>query len=238
MGGVAAIIVAGGKGVRMKTETPKQYLMILGVPLLIHTVKAFEKSSLVDSICLVVPEYDMRFCQNALLDGVTLKKLLTIAAGGTHRQESVYNGLKALNPLPEIVLIHDGVRPLVTAEQIDTCVRSAKKTGACILAIPAEDTLKKVSVSKAIFSTVDRDAIWLAQTPQAFRFDKILEAHEQSRHDGYFGTDDASLLERLGEPVSIVRGSRFNIKVTTPEDLLLAECIMKVQQKQADRSTL
>jgi 2-C-methyl-D-erythritol 4-phosphate cytidylyltransferase len=229
MGAVAAIIVAAGKGLRMKAETPKQYLMLQGRPIVGHTLLAFEKSSLVDIIYLVAPESDIALCRKTLLPPLEMKKRVIVIAGGPERQDSVYEGLKAAMPHPEIVLIHDGVRPLVSVEEIRGCIALAKRTGACILAVPVHDTLKNASTSGTILSTLDRRSIWIAQTPQAFRFTDILDAHERARQEGFVGTDDASLMERLGKPVGIVMGDRFNIKVTTPEDLLLAEAILQIR---------
>jgi len=224
---VAAIIVAAGKGTRMQDPVRKQYQPLAGLPILTHSISAFSKSDLVDSIYLVVPRDDFDFCRQNILDPIKLGPKTRLVAGGARRQESVYRGLQQLDPGCRLVVIHDGVRPFVQPDQITACIKGARQAGACILGIPAYDTLKRVDPSENIVDTVARDAIWLAQTPQAFRYDLIQKAHEQARLDGHQGTDDASLVERLGTPVKIIRGSRSNIKITTKEDLQIARAMLE-----------
>lgn len=221
---VSAIIVAGGKGLRMKETTRKQYLLLGDRPILTHTLAVFDTCDAVNEIFLVIPEPDFDFCRGHILS--FFKKEIRLVPGGKERQDSVYNGLSALDSDTDIVLIHDGVRPFVQQEQIRACIRCAELSGACILGIPAFDTLKQIADSGHIESTLSRDKIWLAQTPQAFRYDLILAAHESARAAGYAGTDEASLLERMGKKVKIISGSRYNIKITAPEDLKLAEAII------------
>jgi len=220
---ISAIIVAGGKGVRMGKKIRKQYLMLRNLPVLSHTLLPFDECSQVDKMFLVAPEGDIEFCQKTVLSPLSLGKEVTLVPGGAERQESVYNGLLAVSDSSGTVLIHDGVRPFVRPELISHCVRVAEEFGACIPAIPVSDTLKRADDSGNIERTLDRKGIWLAQTPQAFQYGLIMDAHEQARTDGYIGTDDASLVERLGKPVRIINGSSRNIKITTPEDLRLAE---------------
>ena len=223
---VSAIIVAGGKGLRMNEATRKQYLMLAGIPILSHTIAVFDACDSVGEIFLVIPEQDFDFCRRHILSLLSIRKNIRLVPGGDERQDSVYNGLIALDPKTEIALIHDGVRPFVRHEQIVACIRGAELSGACILGIPAFDTLKQVDNAGDIQNTIARDTVWLAQTPQTFRYDLILAAHESARIAGYSGTDDASLLERLGKKVKIIMGSRYNIKITTPEDLRLADAII------------
>ncbi len=224
---VPAIIVAGGKGVRMNMPMRKQYLALDGIPILAHTLRVFNACETVTHIFLVVPAKDFTFCQETILSTLTLKTPVALVPGGTTRQESVFNGLKAWGNKTGVVVIHDGVRPFVDPVLIKACVDGARKTGACILGIPVFETLKRVSGSGMILETLERKGAWLAQTPQAFASSLILSAHELALRDGFTGTDDASLLERMGEKVSVIPGSRKNIKITDPEDLALAGTMVR-----------
>lgn len=203
----------------------KQYLDLSGQPVLAHSIMVFDSCSLVEEIFLVIPEEDVEYCQNNILSLLELKKQLNLVQGGVRRQDSVYNGLKAIPQPTETVVIHDGARPFIKSEDIEECILSSKKFGACILGTRASDTLKRVYKSNFIETTIPRENIWLAQTPQAFQYDLILKAHETARSDGYVGTDDASLVERLGEDVKIIKGGKYNIKITKKEDLVVAKAI-------------
>ena len=222
---VSAIIVAAGKGIRMKSTMRKQYLDLSGRPVLAHSIMAFDSCSQVAEIYLVVPKEDIEYCQNKILSLLDLKNQINLVHGGAKRQDSVYNGLQSIDKDTETVVIHDGVRPLIHPEELKECILGSKKYGACILGTPASDTLKRVDKSGIIEATLPRENIWLAQTPQAFQYDLILKAHETARRDGYVGTDDASLVERLGADVKIINGSRFNIKITQKEDLAVAKAM-------------
>ena len=222
---VSAIIVAAGKGIRMKGTMRKQYLDLSGRPVLAHSIMAFDSCTLVAEIYLVVPKEDVEYCQNKILSLLDLKNQINLVHGGAKRQDSVYNGLQAIAKNTDTVVIHDGVRPFIQPEDLKECILGSKKYGACILGTPASDTLKSVDKSDIIETTLPRENIWLAQTPQAFQYDLILKAHETARRDGYVGTDDASLVERLGEDVKIINGGRFNIKITKKEDLAVAKAM-------------
>jgi 2-C-methyl-D-erythritol 4-phosphate cytidylyltransferase len=222
---VSAIIVAAGKGIRMKGTMRKQYLDLSGRPVLAHSIMAFDSCTLVAEIYLVVPKEDVEYCQNKILSLLDLKNQINLVHGGAKRQDSVYNGLQAIAKNTDTVVIHDGVRPLIHPEELKECILGSKKYGACILGTPASDTLKRVDKSGIIEATLPRENIWLAQTPQAFQYDLILKAHETARRDGYVGTDDASLVERLGANVKIINGGRFNIKITKKEDLAVAKAM-------------
>lgn len=224
-----ALIVAGGKGLRMNMDVRKQYLDLHGRPLLLHTLRVFDHCCDIDSIVLVVPPQDMDYCRKSLMESSGLSKAVVITGGGDERQQSVYNGLCAMNVSPEkIVVIHDGVRPFVGNDMISECINAARHSGASILAVPVSDTIKMDSGDGTIKKTVDRSLLWAAQTPQAFRYDWIRDAHEKALADGFCATDDASLVERLGYPVKLVMGSRKNIKITTPEDLAIALALMDI----------
>ena len=203
----------------------KQYLMLKDRPILGLTLTAVGACKKIDRIFLVVPKTDLDFCRRKVLAPLSSKEKIELVAGGGTRQESVYNGLAAANDPRGLVVIHDGVRPFVRPEQVEACIDQAAEHGACVLGIPVHDTLKKVSKAGMIEGTIARDAVWLSQTPQAFQYRLIKKAHDEARKDGYPGSDDAALVERLGRAVRIIAGSRCNIKITTKEDLFIAEAL-------------
>ncbi len=221
-----AIIVAAGKGLRMGSNTGKQFLPIGGRTILSRTLHVFDQSPSVDRIIVAVAGTEMSYVQDHILAPLNLSKKTELVAGGQHRQASVYHGLCRVSEKDGIVLIHDGVRPFIQPKQIADVILAARETGACILAVPVTDTLKETDQNNRIRSTLDRQTVWAAQTPQAFQFSVIWKAHQAANQSGYVGTDDAQLVERLGLPVMVVPGSRFNIKITTPEDLILAEALL------------
>lgn len=227
---VSAIIVAAGKGIRMNSGKKKQYLHLCGEPIVVRTLRLFSDCRFIDSIYLAVPSSDEALCRELIQDSPGIRSGCRVIAGGSSRQESVYKGLLAMEKETvgdDLVLIHDGVRPLVTREHIDACVASARKNGACILALPAQDTLKQVETSSGIISaTLTRRDVWFAQTPQVFTYALIRDAHERALKDGFEATDDAMLVERMHFPVRVVSGSKTNLKITTPEDLALAEAML------------
>ncbi len=223
------IIVAGGSGRRMKGGLRKQYRMLGGIPILGRTLAVFNACGDIDGIVLAVPFEDITYCQRSVIDPLSLEKSVRVVAGGAERQESVYKGLlAAAEEGAELTAIHDGVRPFVSEEAIAQSIQAAVKTGACILGIPAFDTVKEVDEDGRIKQTLCRNRMWLAQTPQSFRLELILAAHKAALREGFRGTDDASLVERLGKPVTVIPGSRRNIKITTPEDLLFAEALLEL----------
>ncbi|ADU28382.1 2-C-methyl-D-erythritol 4-phosphate cytidylyltransferase [Evansella cellulosilytica] len=222
------VIPAAGQGKRMNAGKNKQFLLINQIPLLIHTLRVFEEDLLCDKIILVVNKEEIEQMKR-LTSQYAIKKVEKIVVGGSERQESVYEGLKAVQGNP-IVLVHDGARPFIKQPIIDALVDSVMKRGASIVATPVKDTVKQVS-KEYIHHTVDRTSLWAAQTPQAFRHEQILRAHEHAVKVGYTGTDDASLLEHNGEKVYIVPGDYENIKITTPEDLIFGEAIIKSRKE-------
>lgn len=223
---VTAIIVAAGQGRRMEGDRRKQYLSLAGLPILTRTLMVFHRCDAVDEIILVVPEDDIDFCRETILKPEGLSRNIALSPGGERRQDSVFNGLKEVNPSCRIVVIHDGVRPFVQNDQITACIDGARQFGACILGVPAYETLKQVDPSDHIIRTLKRDDVWLAQTPQAFGHDLIRKAHDRARIENYTATDDASLVEKLGATVKIVQGSRGNIKITVKEDLEMARWVL------------
>jgi 2-C-methyl-D-erythritol 4-phosphate cytidylyltransferase/2-C-methyl-D-erythritol 2,4-cyclodiphosphate synthase len=220
------IVLAAGSGRRMGSEEPKQFMSLCGRPVVIYSLEAFEASEAVTQVVLVVPKGDEALCRKELLEPNDLKKVVTVVAGGDERQNSVRAGLEALTGDPDVVAIHDGARPLVLPEQIDLVVRRADQTGAAVLGTRITDTVKVVQ-DEVVKKTLDRSSLWSVQTPQAFRVPLILEGHRQADATGQLGTDDTSLVERLGASVSVVEGRSDNIKITAPEDLEHAERILE-----------
>lgn len=217
------IIPAAGQGKRMKAGKNKQFIELNEIPIIIHTLRVFEDHSQCSGIILVINEAEKADFQY-LIEKYQIKKVRQLVFGGKERQDSVYNGVKAVR-YDELVLVHDGARPFVTQESIELLVTKAVETGASVLAVPVKDTIKKAEEG-IVIETVERSTLWSVQTPQAFQLKLLLEAHDQARNEGYLGTDDASLLEKAGQPVSIVAGDYTNIKITTPEDLYIAEAIL------------
>lgn len=224
---IVAVIVAGGRGTRMQAALKKQYLNLDGVPIVGHTLMAFDRHASLDWIVLVVPEKDLAWCRSDIVGQLNLDHDIQLVAGGQRRQESVASGLSAIGVSDGVVLIHDGVRPFVRRSLIDACLVGVKATGACIPATMATDTLKQVDESGMITGTLDRQQIRLAQTPQTFAIELIQRAHQLAHKHRFIATDDASVAEFAGERVTVVTGDQDNIKITTPQDLILAQAILK-----------
>ena len=205
----------------------KQFLPLAGKPVLAHTLDPFERCPLVNAVVLVVGQEDMDFCLKEIVEKYQYKKISRIVPGGKTRQESVKNGVDAVPEDVEMVVIHDGVRPFVTGEMIEESVRSAIRFQAVVVATPVKDTIKTVDAGGSIRETLDRNSLWQVQTPQTFRTKIIREALRKAAEDRFLGTDDASLVERMGINVHVVQGSYANIKITTPEDLLLATFLLQ-----------
>ncbi len=219
----AALITSGGRGTRIGGPLPKQYLALNGVPILARTLMVFETHPLVDQVVVTVPQGNERFCRERIVAPFTLSKVVKIVAGGPDRQASVYNGLLHLEGT-DLVAIHDGVRPLVSAEIISEALDAAESFGAAVACVQVRETVKRKTDSS--LETIPREDLWLAHTPQSFRTALIREAHERALADGFRGTDDASLVERLGRRVVVVSDSDDNIKITTPSDLELARFLL------------
>lgn len=217
---VLAIIPAAGTGVRMGCDTPKQFLSLEGVSIFIHTVRKFARSAVVDAIDLGVRPDDMERVRRDLARE-SIAKPLTVMAGGATRQETVERALFAAPPDTEIVVVHDAVRPFIELELIARVVEVARRDGAAILGVPSIDTVKQVE-RQLILGTIPRERIVLAQTPQAFRYAMLRDAFSNARQEGFMGTDESSLVERLGVNVTVIMGSDRNIKITKPSDLPLA----------------
>ncbi|MFC0274111.1 2-C-methyl-D-erythritol 4-phosphate cytidylyltransferase [Metabacillus herbersteinensis] len=222
------VIPAAGQGKRMNAGKNKQFIELEGVPVIIHTLRVFQKHSLCEGIVLVINDKE-RNDFSFLLERYNINKVIQTVSGGRERQDSVYNGLKAVNN-EAMVLIHDGARPFIKLATIERLLEVAAIKGAAIVAVPVKDTIKRVE-DNLVKETIERASLWSVQTPQAFRFPIILEAHKQAKSEDYLGTDDASLLERIGQTVAVVQGDYTNIKLTTPDDLLLAKAILDQKEE-------
>jgi len=227
---VGVIIAAAGVGRRMKADRPKQLLVLDGTPILIYTLRKFERAGLVDHMIVAAPHESVNEI-GTLVSKAGFQKRVTVVEGGERRQDSVWIGMQHLEPETTIVAVHDAVRPFVTIEEIESVVTEAERRGAAILAIPIVDTVKQVE-RDLVEMTVTREHLVLAQTPEVFRVEVLREAFEKARKDEYYGTDESSLVERTNHSVAIVRGSERNIKITRPSDLILARAFLEEERSQ------
>ena len=222
-----AIVVAGGKGIRFGGNRPKQFLELNAIPIIVHTLRQFERCQQIDSVVIVLPPAEMAAFQS-LPQRFDLKKVTRVVAGGETRAQSVQKGLAAIEAA-ELVAVHDGVRPLVTPDEIDRVVIAAATNGAAVLVAEVAETIKEIENNR-IARTLPREKLRRALTPQCFRFDLLERAYEslaEIEASGIEVTDDSFLVERLGVNVVAVSGSARNIKITTQEDLALAEALLK-----------
>lgn len=222
-----AVVLAAGAGKRMNTKVHKQYLEVAGKPLLYYTLKAFEESR-VDDIVLVTGAGEEEYCRREIVEKYGFHKIKAVVPGGKERYHSVYQGLLAAEGA-DYVLIHDGARPLVEQEVIERCMESVEKYQACVVGMPVKDTIKIVDREQFAKETPDRSTLWQVQTPQTFSYGLIREAYcKMLQQEDSVITDDAMVVERMTSvPVKLIEGSYRNIKITTPEDLLLMEAYLR-----------
>ena len=224
---VAAIIPAAGSGIRMGMDSPKQFFELQGVPILVHTLRVFQELDAIGHIIVVVPADTCSRVED-LVQRNNLTKVCRVIAGGKERQDSVQVGLEALPEEVELVLVHDGVRPFVPVAVVENCLQEAEKSGAAMAAVRVKDTLKSVSTRGLIEKTISRENVWQAQTPQAVKKSLLQEAYAlAAEKENFIATDEAGLLELLGHPMKVVEGAEKNIKITGPEDLILAKAILR-----------
>jgi len=217
---VSAIITAAGRGKRMRTRGRKQFQRILKKPVLAHTIERFESSDLVDEILISGPTSDLTTIKN-IVKKYSYRKVVRIVRGGRERQDSVLRAFRAITRT-DIVLVHDGVRPFITPQKIDELIELCSQKRACILAVLPREAVRRAGASAVITETLDRQRIWLAQTPQAFQYNLLKRAFERASRYGYYGTDEAMLVEKLNQRIHILEGEYTNLKITTPEDISLA----------------
>lgn len=224
---IGAVVLAAGKGSRMGAEIPKQYLTVGGKPLIYYALRAFESTA--DEIVLVTGTDEVSYCKEEIIERYGFRKVSRVVAGGAERYDSVYCGLCALGEC-EIILIHDGARPCVTEEVIERAIAGAEKYRACVVGMPVKDTIKVADKKGFAACTPDRSSLWMIQTPQGFEGKLIREAYNKMKQEQPLRpgiTDDAMVVETFtGCPVKLLEGDYRNIKVTTPEDLPVAECYL------------
>lgn len=225
------VLPAAGSGKRMKADKNKLLLELFGKPIFLYTLEVFQQDPNCDAIWLAVKEQERDLIES-YVKRYNLTKVQGYATGGTERQDSVRACLEAIPPCG-VVLVHDAARPFIDKEVIANLVETAQKSGAAIAAVPVKDTIKKAE-NGIISETVDRNQLWMIQTPQAFRYSLMLEAAQKAHNDGFMGTDEAMLVERLNYPVAIVESTYENIKMTTPDDLIYGRAILesRLQEEQ------
>lgn len=228
---VTAIVPAAGGGSRLPGPLPKQYLPLAGIPILTRTLQALHTCRRIDSLILVVPPGQEARCREELLEPFGLSAD-ALVPGGADRQASVYAGLTRTRTETDLILVHDGARPLITPGMILAAVAVAADVGAAVVAVPVTDTIKVAGPDGRVEETPVRSRLWAAQTPQVFRASLLREAHDRALRDGFRGTDDSVLVERLGHPVRLVLGSPENLKITTTADLTLADQILRARDAQ------
>ena len=227
----SVVIVSAGRGSRMKADINKQFLKLKGKEVIAHTIDKFYNNKNIDEIVVVVKEDEADFFRRNIIDKYGYKNI-KIAFGGKERQDSVFNGLKAVNERCDIVLIHDGARPFVTDEIIKNSRECAKKNKCVIVGVPVKDTIKIINKDNEVCDTPNRSTLWSIQTPQVFEYLSIIKAHKIAKEKSYYGTDDSMLMEYLGYNVKVIEGSYNNIKITTPEDLKIGEEILNENKKE------
>lgn len=224
---IVAVVLAGGRGKRMKADMPKQYMNLEGYPVLYYSLKQFEQSQ-VDEIVLVVGKGEESYCRDEIIKRFQLKKVTTIVEGGSERYESVYRALCCIKEC-DYVLIHDGARPMINQKIIKDSIEGVKKYKACIIGMPVKDTIKIVDENTYAKETPNRNLIWSVQTPQSFQFEEIREAYEKMMLLGDITiTDDAMVMEKYtNRSIKLIEGMYENIKITTPEDLIIASSFLR-----------
>jgi len=228
---VIAVIPAAGLGTRMASARSKQYMDLCGKPMLAVTLEQFQQCRLVEGIVLVVAEDAIDYCIREIVERFDLTKVAPVVAGGQSRQESVRNAIEVVSNSTETVVIHDGARPLVTIELIERIIRASERHRGAVAGVPLKDTVKEIDSRGRVAKTVDRQALWAIQTPQIFQYDDIRLAHKKAMEEDWHGvTDDASLIEKLNIPVTVIPGEETNIKITTEEDLELARLILSSRE--------
>ena len=227
-----AIVLAAGKGKRMLSEVPKQYMEICGKPILYYSLKAFEDSC-IDEIILITASDEINYCQEEIVKKFGFKKVVHVIAGGRERYDSVYSGLIACEDA-DYVFIHDGARPFITKEEIKTLLLEVQRYDACVAGMPVKDTIKIVDNNNNVVETPKRENVWMIQTPQVFKYSLIKDAYDALNKDSIKEvTDDAMVLEKYSNRhVKVVKLSYRNIKITTPEDILIAETLLKPRKNE------
>ena len=226
----SVVIVAAGQGRRMKLDINKMYFIIKGKAVLARAIEVFENCSLINEIIVVVNESEADICREDIIEKYRFKKVKSLVYGGEKRQDSVFNGLKEVSSNSTFVIIHDGARPFISSEIIEDSINTAKKFGASCVAVPAKDTIKVSDDQDFLCHAFKRPNIWVVQTPQTFKYEIIFKAHENANNNGIISTDDTGIVEKIGIKSKIVTGNYDNIKITTREDLTVAEHIINKRE--------
>ncbi len=225
---VSVIVAAAGMSNRMGSKINKQFIAIDNKPILVHTLEKFEHCEYIDEIIVVSKEDEVDYCRREIVEKYKFNKVKKIIAGGQERQDSIYNGIMGLNKKSEIVLTHDGARPFIREKDIIKGIQGVINHGACVIGVPVKDTIKVVNDgSDKVHHTPKRSLLWAAQTPQCFWTDILRDGYQYAQEEGIVATDDSSLVEKKGHPITMVMGSYDNIKITTPEDLIIGESLLK-----------
>lgn len=223
---VAAVIVAGGSGSRMGTKVKKQYLKLKSKEILVHTVERFSTIAMIEEIIVVTGKEDIDYVTKLLKENYKLEKVKAVVAGGKERQDSCYNGIGHVSDTMDYIIVHDGARPLISEAVILESIEKVKEYKACVVAVPVKDTIKVVDETGKVSHTPPRQTLWSIQTPQIFEKELLIKAYAEAQTNHIKATDDSMIVEALGQAVYIVQGEYNNIKITTPEDLLLAERLL------------
>lgn len=231
---VSVILAAAGMSNRMGSSINKQFIPLGGKPVLAHTIETFDRLKYIDEIIVVARESEIDYIRREIVKRYGFRKVKKIVRGGLERQDSVYNGLLAVADRSEIVLSHDGARPFVDRETVERALKAAAETDAAVVGVPVKDTIKSVADGE-ITETPERSKLWQAQTPQCFSTELLKHAYEEAIQTGFKATDDSALVEQLGKEVRMVRGSYENIKITTPDDVILGEALMLYRMSEAGR---
>ncbi len=226
MSKLAVIIPAAGSGSRMGTRIPKPFIQLKDASILEHTIRAFAQVDNVKEIVVATSEEWFEHIDRILEKYASQVNRVGIVEGGSERQHSIYNALQKISSKIDLVAVHDAVRPFISEQLINECCEAASNVGGAIVAVPAKDTIKKVNSENTILETPDRSNLWQAQTPQIFQRQLLIRAYEHANRDKFLGTDDASLVERIGGSVKVIEGDRRNLKITYPIDLKVAELIL------------
>lgn len=228
---IAALIPAAGSGVRMGSHVAKPFLLLGEREILARTLDVFEHCAVIDEVWVIVAANHVPACRRGIIERYEFGKVHGLVAGGASRQESVWRGLQRVDASVDLVVIHDGVRPFLTETVLQATLGCAAQHGAAVAAVPLQDTLKRVSEKGEVQATVARENLWRTQTPQAFQRRVLIAAYRQAWERGVRATDDAGLLESMGHPVKVVPGLESNIKITTPEDLILSESLLRIPRE-------
>lgn len=222
------IIPAAGKGTRMGMGKRKQYILLNGIPVLARTIEPFQQCSLIKEIIVITSKDEIEYCKDEIIEKYNYSKVSAIVQGGDHRQDSVYNGIQAISSNTNIVLVHDGARPLIEECEIVKSIEAAVRYGGACVGVKVKDTIKEADKENLIINTPNREKLWMIQTPQTFQHKIIREAYEKAKREKFYGTDEAMLVEKYKlSQIKIIEGSYQNIKITTKEDLIMAESVLQ-----------